>query len=667
MPGLYQAFRKCRSLTEQWNQEPPRSKGFYIMLSLLLAVNLLVAEAPPAANAFSAQIVLPTDASRIDRFAATELKRCLKASLGRDIRLSEGKAADVPGTVFFVGSLESGVNHLPGFPPIAPIKLSALQPDGVCLYGDGQKVALVGKGPRGGLCAVYDFLERYVGCHWPEPGREYLPKRSDLKLNIDSTNNPLFTYRGVGLHGAPGAQFFMLVVDWLGKNRMNGLQLFCADYDELRPTALDAILDRGLFLNIGAHSRDYFYPGKRYFPPHPDYFAMLKGKRTVETQLCYSNHGSIPEYAANVVAYLKANPEIKMVGLWPSDGYGFCECEKCKSRQTTDVILDYINDLAKTIHEQVPEAKFEFLSYIHYTTPPETVKPLPYVVPTYCEYWSRNQFHPITDNRAGNATCRRQLEGWVKISHEATLFSYYGDDYIKRFLYNPVPDVIVADLNYYKSIGVSGNFVLLTNAEQWWSQAPHVYAYAKVAWDQRTTLEQLGDDYFQSLYGPAAKPMRLHQEAARALFDETFGHGITGEDTLFGVRIGKFNPANEQSSKKKFDAAVQKMKDQLATARTMTADPYILRRIYVLEQDAELMGLIDAILSEEAGYKVDHDEARKDRVRELIQQVCTNDVIVSEDRLRHILNDLNTHIKAMLGAKEAEEYLKPAPRPSKAK
>ena len=432
------------------------------MLSLLLAVNLLVAEASPAANASSAQIVLPTDASRIDRFAAAELKRCLTASLGWDIRLSEGKAADVAGPVFFVGSLESGVTRLPGFPPIAPEKLSALQPDGVCLYGDGQKVALVGKGPRGGLCAVYDFLERYVGCHWPEPGREYLPKLSDLKLDIDATNNPMFTYRGIGLHKAPGAEFFLQVVDWVGKNRMNAVQFFCDDYDRLRPTALDALLDRGLLLNVGVHSRDYFYPGEKYYPLHPDYFALVKGKRIGNTQLCYSNHGSIPEYAANVVAYLKAYPEIKMIALWPSDGYGFCECEKCKSRQTTDVILDYTNDLAKTIREQVPETKFEFLSYIHYTTPPESVKPLPYLVPTYCEYWSRNQFHPITDDRAENAACRRQLEGWVKISHEATLFSYYGDDYIKRFLYNPVPDVIVADLKYYKSIGVSGNFVLLT-------------------------------------------------------------------------------------------------------------------------------------------------------------------------------------------------------------
>jgi hypothetical protein len=172
----------------------------------------------------------------------------------------------------------------------------------------------------------------------------------------------------------------------------------------------------------------------------------------------------------------------------------------------------------------------------------------------------------------------------------------------------------------------------------------------------------VNSDYFLSLYGPAAKPMQKHQEAARALFDATFGHGITGEDTLFDVRIGKFNPANEQSSKKQFDAAVQKMRDQLALARAATADPYVLRKIHLLEQDAELIGLIYAVLSEAAGYQADHDEARKDRVRELMGQVCANEIMVTEDFRHAILSDLSSHVKAVLGAKEAKNYSRPVPR-----
>src|SRR5207253_2512122 len=102
----------------------------------------------------------------------------------------------------------------------------------------------------------------------------------------------------------------------------------------LRPSALDGLLSRGLMPNIGGHSREYFYPAAKYLPGHPEYFALRNGTRQGASQLCYSNHDSIPEYAANVVTYLKANPEVRIIGLWPSDGRAFCQCNLCKSRQT---------------------------------------------------------------------------------------------------------------------------------------------------------------------------------------------------------------------------------------------------------------------------------------------------------------------------------------------
>ena len=128
----------------------------------------------------------------------------------------------------------------------------------------------------------------------------------------------------------------------------------------------------------------------------------------------------------------------------------------------------------------MPQVKVEFLSYIHYTTPPEKVKPLPYVVPTYCEYWSRNQFHPITDERAVERKVPPiSSSSGSKSSHQATVYSYYADETMKRFLYNPVPDVVLADLQYYRGIGVAGSSVLMMYPQSWWVDGPHMYAYAK--------------------------------------------------------------------------------------------------------------------------------------------------------------------------------------------
>jgi hypothetical protein len=409
-------------------------------------------------------------------------------------------------------------------------------------------------------------------------------------------------------------------------------------------------------MKIGGHSREFFYPGGKYFEAKPDHYALVKGKRTGETQLCYSNHASVDEFVANIVAYLKTRPEIGMVGLWPSDGYGFCECERCKAGATTDILLDYINDASAKIRAELPQMKVEFLSYIHYTVPPEKVKPLPYVVPTYCEYWARNQFHPITDDRLGNAKCRQQLESWVKASTEATVYSYYADDSMKRYLYNPVSDVILADLQYYKRIGAAGSTVLMMTPQSWWANSQHIYMYARAAWDTSVKLTDIDDTFFRSMYGPAAKAMRSHQQAARAMFDTDFGHGQTGEEMLFGFRIKKFNPINEDSGKRQFQDAVVQIRDALASARKANQDPAVQRRISILDQNAQLMGLIYEILNEAAGYKVDQNEARKDRMRTLIEGVLANNVAAKEDFRLKVLKSLLPQVSLVLGSEETAKY-----------
>lgn len=631
-------------------------------------IQQLATQSPVAANdpaVKTARIVVGQNASRVDRFAAAELQRTLQASLGWKTTQSQGDADSAPAgaTVFYVGSLDSGIEKTAGCPAIASDQIAALKDDGIILRGDGQRVVLVGRGPRGGLNAVYEFLEEQLAVHWPEPGRELIPQHKSVTLRFDYQHNPAMYYRGIALHGPCTDDFYRQVIDWQAKNRLNSLQFSCEVYDQLRPRILDSILDRGLAPKIGAHSRQYFYSTAKYFPQHSEHFALVKKERTGATQMCYSNHESVAEYANNVVSYLKDHPEIAVVGLWPSDGYGFCECEQCKAGSTTDVLLDYVNDVAERVQKQAPQVKVEFLSYIHYTVPPDKTKPHPNVVPTYCEYRSRNHFHPITDERASNAKCRQQLEDWVKASNQATVYAYYADDIMKRFLYNPVQDVVMADLKYYHSIGAAGSSVLMMNPQSWWTNAPHLYAYARGSWDLTTSLDQINQDYFQSLYGSAAKPMSEHQEAVRAMFDQTFDHGLTGEDILFSFRMKKFKPDQEASSSEQMTSAVRRIRDCLLRAKSSTTDPYVLKKIEILDQDAQLMGQIYGVASEAAGYKVDQQEVRKSRMHDLMAEVSTNQVIVNEDFRCNILKSLMSNVIAVLGADEAAKYDRVAQHP----
>ncbi len=586
----------------------------------------------PGARPRVVQVVLPAAPTPIERFAAEELGRCLQLSLGWQVQVREGAPRGDARPVFWVGTAEA--ERLAPVPAAwARGKADALREDGVALRGDGRNVILLGKGPRGALNAVYTFLERYVGCRWPEPDREYVPRQRALKLDgIAFVSNPAFPYRGIAIHGQCSPEWFTRIVDWLGKNRLNGFQLFIGHYETLRPQVLAEVQKRGLSPNIGAHSREFFFPAEKYFQEHPEYFALVKGERTPHTQLCYANLDSVPQYVENIVTYLQTRPEITMVGLWPSDGYGFCECERCQAGHVTDVILNYTNALARGVAEKLPQMKCEFLSYIHYTVPPKEVRPLPQLVPTYCEYWSRSQFHPITEERNENRRCREELAQWIALAKEVTLFSYYGDDCIKRFLYNPLEDVVVTDLRTYHKMGLAGHFVLLTNPESWWSQAPHLYAYARAAWDPAITPRQVAEEYYASLYGPAAEAMQAHAAACRALFDLKLVQGATGEEVLFGFGFPHYDVAKDEESRAQVAAAIERILAPLAEARAANAEAWVQQRVAKLEADAHYLQTVFDIARLVRLAQADPTPEAKQQVVDAVGQALTLDVMGDDYR-----------------------------------
>jgi hypothetical protein len=612
---------------------------------------------------WAAGVVLPASPTMIEQFAAEELRRGLQATGGWEVQVAPAPAAGQ--LTFWVGTVETP-SRLAALPAgRAAAKSAGLIEDGVCLLGDGKDIVLVGKGRRGALYAVYTFLEQCVGFHWPEPGQEFVPPAAPLALDaLSIVSNPAFVYRGVAIHGTCSPAWFGQIVDWLAKNRMNAFQLFPGHYEQVRPTVLQGVLKRGLYPNIGGHSREFFFPHEKTFATYPDWFALVKGKRVADTQICYSNLESVPEYAANVVAYLQTRPEIGMASLWPSDGYGFCECERCKAGHVTDTILAYCNAVTAEIVKALPEVKTEFLSYIHYTVPPRDVKPLPAVVPTYCEYWSRSQFHPITEDRSGNAKCRAEMSGWIAASKEVTLFSYYGDDCIKRFVYNPLMDVIGADLRYYRSIKLAGNFVLLTNPQSWWSHAPHLYAYARASWDPDVPLATLEKDYYDSLYGAASGALQAHAAASRALFDLQTAQGVRGEDIVWGQSFTCTDPAKIAQTREQGAAAVAKLRACLQQARGTTPRPDVLTRLAKLEADADYLAWLFDFAAGVQLVPVEKTPEAKQRLLELAERGMQLEIIGEDDRTgyRSARNSLLDTTRRLTGQEPAIARGSPAQR-----
>ena len=567
----------------------------FAVLSVLACSLVPLAQAEDTASAGpEATIILPSNPTRVEKFAGAELAKYLATATGTNATLINGAAGSTHGAVFWVGNLTEDHRLDHDRFPLARLGDAQLIDDGVCIDGNPRQTLLVGKGERGALDAVYTYLERAVGCQWLEPGHDYVPKVANwqppqLRLVI----NPQFIWRGVANHGRCSKEFFALWIDWLAKVRMNSYQFFPETYQPLRAFVIDAILDRGLMANIGGHSRDYFLSAKKYQADHPEWFATEGGKKT--DQLDYSNFDSSPTYVANVVALLKEDPEIKIASLWPVDGYGFGDFKLPKGGNPTDLLLNYVNKVAAGVHEEMPDAQFEFLAYIMYTAAPLITKPEPYVIPTFCEHYgkdpvgSRDHWRPITDDVAGNKKLREELKKWIGMSKEVTEFSYYGDDCIKRFLYHPMADVMVADCHYYHSIGLAGNFFLYTSPVSWWENAITSYAYAQAAWDESLSAEQIEDNYYNAAYGPAAKAMRQHAADILSLYqisplpDDVWGHNPVGAIDTKGK---KYEDLLQQ-----FADVIAKADKDLDDALAVAPDDWTKARIAKLRSSTEYLDL----------------------------------------------------------------------------
>lgn len=603
----------------------------------------------------TATIVISKEATRVERFAAGELERYLEAVTGREATITN--RAPEPGSklVYWVGNLEAGKDRLgqEGY-PLKRIGNAKLVEDGVCIDGDQREVLLVGLGERGALNAVYTYLEDVLGCYWPEPGKEYVPVVAGWRAGtVRRVVNPQLAYRGIGIHGRCTKEFFAILVDWLAKNRMNAFQLFPATYETYRPYVLEAVLDRGLMPNIGAHSREFFLPTRKYRPGHPDWFAKTEGEKTQEQgsgseQLCYSDYGSVETYASNVLAAIRAWPETRIVGLWPNDGYGFCACTNCRNfpGNPTDLLLSYVNRVAERIHAGAPEVKVEFLAYIVYLNAPEKVKPLPYVVPTFCEHYgaigARDHWHPITDDRAANKVLREALGKWIAMSQDVTEFSYYGTDSFKRFLYHPLADVIVADCAYYHRVGLAGNVVELGDPLSWWSHALTIYAYTRAAWDGQVTSLKIEREYYESLYGDAAGAMRRHAQAVEQLYEVSPEMvNSKGSTPLGAINIeGK----NYDEVLREYAGVIKRADGALAEARRMTTDQRVRTRLEKLQSDTDYLDLWFQIQCGQLRLERDKSAKLRDHILNMINAAFRLDVVTNDDAqgYRTVNGALNT-------------------------
>lgn len=513
-------------------------------LGLIVVLGMLMSWASPAAaqqvvlvkdGVSQAPIVIYGDTPPWTRRAADELATYIEKTSGARPKIIEGKPDPIPERAIWVGHqpvmdelfpdvdfefkhpeeviITANENHL------AIAGRDRWQPDG--LKVEAEKRTLVGvQQEYGTINAVYTFLQKHLGVRWLWPGE----LGEDILEQETITFEP-FTYR---YHPQMRFRANLLSHSSLGKtgyghshrwSRLQRLQLGSLGFG-------------------GSHAFTDWW--ERFHESHPEYFALqpdgtrsgFPSPRTAK--LCLSNPAVRQQWLKDVEAQLKKNPNKRVFGAAPNDGYnsGHCVCENCRAWDHPDAELrsfhwegvaqkyvamsdrhvTFANKCAELLKEKYPDKDYyvSTLAYGHSRPAPIEADPAENViVASVTGFWS---FDMLEGGSPNNTTHGEQITGWAKVTENLFWRPNTGSPAGWRHGLPDVPLQQMADNFKYLAdrnvMGISVDSVW----EHWGTQGPLYYLMAQLAWNPHQDAQAILDDYYQRGFGPAAESVKAYWE-----------------------------------------------------------------------------------------------------------------------------------------------------------
>ena len=216
-------------------------------------------------------LVIPKDAKRIEKKAASDLGLYLKLICEADFPIVS--EAELPAG----GTCRTSASVAPGCWPSSPCqwKDADLAVEGYALEVVGENVYLYGGSGRGLLHGVYSLLEEDLGCRWYSTTSVDTPRTGTLSVSLAPRKYlPVLELRDPYIHKLHDS-------NWSLRNKTN------------TPHARVPMAWGGSirFHNMG-HTYAGYFPTEQYFAAHPEYYALVNGKRQ-PSQLCHTNEDVI--------------------------------------------------------------------------------------------------------------------------------------------------------------------------------------------------------------------------------------------------------------------------------------------------------------------------------------------------------------------------------------
>lgn len=355
----------------------------------------------------SAVIVISTEATATEQFAAQQLRKYIEKIVGISLSIVDDGHSYAMQQFILGGPARN----------LAARALMSQEQFNACVTGQegfllksfgDHKILIAGRegnSERGTVYAVFELLERYLGCslsaysHPDLTAGEWVPQMEEVVLDsVDyikaQADCPMrgavvqFSDSAGDVERGLNIPFFQ----WLIKNRYNYVYFWTKSYEKLKKMGVvEEITRMGLDLMVGHHDAlDLFLPldGNEYFPEkyyetHPEFFRLDEdGTRFKPVDhwgqliLCNRNEEMIDAISENILKWCAINPGVKLVNPAPHDGRApQCTCEKCRPYTKMENYTFFGNEIAKRVRKVRPDVKIVQIAYVDLWEPPADVEP----------------------------------------------------------------------------------------------------------------------------------------------------------------------------------------------------------------------------------------------------------------------------------------------------
>lgn len=263
------------------------------------------------------------------------------------------------------------------------------------------------------------------------------------------------------------------------------------------------------------------------FEKHPDWFAMMGGKRRFKAgennHLCYSNEELIQE----TVRYVRAvfdQFKVDMVSIMPPDGYtAICQCPLCAGKDSperdsrglaSDYIWGFVNRVAREVRKTHPNGRVHNAAYGIYSLPPLKIDKLePNVVVSIV-----GGRRPMSNRAEDQEACRQLRESWAKKT-DNPIINFENYPFTDRGWYLPAftPHSLGESINATKGMS-QGEDVWLSMRQDFETKGVGfnhflVYFTQRMYWGGKgAEVEAMFQEYCRLFYGPAGQEMRAFFE-----------------------------------------------------------------------------------------------------------------------------------------------------------